>query len=267
VLGIIQGLTEFLPISSSGHLVIVPYLFNWNIPPNQAFVFDVLVQVATLVAVFAYFWRDLGEIAREVIHGIRFRKPFDSQPARLGWQILLATIPAGIIGFFLKDTVEQAFASPLTTAIFLFGTAILLVIAELVGKRNRSLTELTWVDALWVGFFQAVSIFPGISRSGATMTGGMTRNLDRPGAARFSFLMSIPVMLAAGILAAFDLVQTPELVKMLPVFIPGFIVAGVTGYLAIRWLLRYLLRHTFYDFAIYCFIIGLITLVTYLIRG
>jgi undecaprenyl-diphosphatase len=266
VLGIVQGLTEFLPISSSGHLVIVPYLLNWNIPPAQAFVFDVLVQVATLIALFAYFWMDLVEIVKGVVKGLVTKKPFESINARLGWLLILASVPAGILGLFLKDAVEKAFSNAFTTALFLFGTALLLVIAELVGKRKRELKEITWIDAIWIGVFQAISIFPGISRSGSTITGGMTRNFDRPASARFAFLMSIPIMIAAGLLATIDLIKLPNLATMLPVFIPGFIVAAITGYLAIRWLLRYLVQHTLYDFAIYCVVVGIITMVVFYIR-
>jgi len=192
LLGVIQGLTEFLPISSSGHLVIVPFLLKWDIPPAEAFVFDVLVQVATLVAVIAFFWKDYYVILGGVLRGIQHRKPFETQPARMGWYILLSTIPAGIAGLLLKDVVERAFASPRMTAVALLGTALLLVIAERVGKRERELEKITWLDALIIGIFQILALFPGLSRSGSTIAGGMTRNLERPAAARFAFLMAVP---------------------------------------------------------------------------
>lgn len=262
LLGIIQGLTEFLPVSSSGHLVIVPYLLGWQIPAQDAFVFDVLVQVATLLAVFAYFWNDLVAIVRAFLIGLWRREPFKDPMARLGWLIILATIPAGAIGFALKNTVENAFNNPVATGFFLLATAILLLAAERFGKRTASLEKITWKDALWIGFFQAMAIFPGVSRSGATITGGMTRDMERAPAARFSFLMSTPIMLAAGLLASLDLVKTPDLGSILPIFIPGFIVAALTGYLAIRWLLGYLTRHPLYVFSIYCAALGLITLAT-----
>lgn len=267
LLGIIQGITEFLPISSSAHLVIIPYVLNWDIPASQAFVFDVLVQVATLVAVFAYFWHDLVNIVKAFFQGLIKKTPFATPEARLGWLLLLATVPAGLGGLLLKDLVERVFDSPQITALFLFGTAGLLVIAEKVGKRNRELESLNWKDALWIGVFQAIAIFPGVSRSGATITGGMTRNLVRPAAARFAFLMSIPIMLAAGLLASVDMARTPDLGSSLLVFIPGFIAAAVTGYLTIRWLIKYLVQHTLYDFAIYCVAAGLITLLVSIIRG
>lgn len=261
ILGIIQGLTEFLPISSSGHLVIIPFFLGWEFPDKDAFVFNVLVQVATLVAVFAYFWKDILEIGRVFLKGLFEKKPFATQKTRLGWYILLATIPAGVIGLALKDQVESAFNSPTATGIFLLGTAGLLVAAERVGKRNRNLEKMNWKDAIWIGFFQALAIFPGISRSGATIVGGMTRDLKRDPAARFSFLISIPVMLAAGLLSFIDLFEIPNLAQVVPVFLPGFLAAAVIGYLSIRWLLGFLLRHSLYAFAVYCVIVGIATLI------
>jgi undecaprenyl-diphosphatase len=260
LLGIVQGLTEFLPISSSAHLVLVPHLLGWKFPAEEAFVFNVLVQVATLVAVFAYYWNDVIAILAGLWAALRQGKPFANAQARLGWSILVATLPAGIIGLALKDAVEAAFESPTATALFLLGTAALLVFAERLGKRNQPIEGITWIDALWIGFFQAIAIFPGISRSGATITGGMTRGLGRPAAARFAFLMSMPIMLAAGLLAGKDLIGLPGLGSLLPVFIPGFIASAVTGYLAIRWLLGYLVRHSLSIFSIYCAVLALLVL-------
>ena len=261
ILGIIQGLTEFLPISSSAHLVIVPYILGWQIDPKAAFIFNVLVQNGTLLAVIVYFWKELWSILRAFFQGIFKGKPFADPQARLGWFLILATIPAGILGLAIKPIVEAAFNSVVATAIFLFGTSALLVTAELLGKRSRQLTSLNWLDALIMGIFQAVAIFPGISRSGATITGGMLRQLDRPSAARFSFLMSIPVMLAAGGLEIADILQTPALSSTIPLILVGFLTAAVVGFLSIRWLLGYLQKGSFYAFAIYCAVVGVLTLV------
>ena len=205
ILGIVQGLTEFLPISSSAHLVLVPHLLGWNLAEEFVFPFDVLVQLGTLVAVIVYFRKDLVEIITAVFRGIRNRKPFEETPARIGWLAVLATIPAGILGLLFKDRVESAFNSPIATSVFLLVTAGLLLAAEFIGKRTKDLEKLTWLDALWVGVFQAISIFPGVSRSGSTIAGGMTRNLDRKSAGQFSFIMAIPVFLAAGLLGFKDL--------------------------------------------------------------
>jgi undecaprenyl-diphosphatase len=256
ILGIIQGITEFLPISSSAHLVLVPFLFNWAIPENQVFPFDVLVQLGTLAAVILYFWKDLWKIIKAFVTGLIRRQPFAEEDARMGWYLLLATLPAGLAGIFLKDRVEAAFNNPRLTAFFLFVTAIFLVGAEFFGRRSRQLDKMTWKDALWVGVFQAFSIFPGVSRSGSTIAGGMTRNFKRPAAARFAFLMSIPIMLAAGIFSLPDLFAVPDLPAFLPFVLVGFIAAGVVGYLSIRWLLSFLVKRSLIIFAVYCILLG-----------
>lgn len=265
LLGIVQGITEFLPISSSGHLVLTPFILGWQLPEDQVFIFDVLVQVATLVAVFAYFWRDLVAIFLGFLNGFVQRRPFGTLEARMGWYLIIATIPAGATGFLIKNTLETAFNSPLAAALFLLVTALLLVIAERAGKRSRNLDSITWLDAIVMGFFQVLALFPGVSRSGATITGGMIQNLDRQTAARFSFLMSVPVMLAAGLLASLDLLKVPELATLLPAYIPGFLASAIVGYLSIRWLLAYLIRHPLYIFSIYCLSLGLITLILVLV--
>jgi undecaprenyl-diphosphatase len=179
---------------------------------------------------------------------------------------VLATIPAGILGLAIKKTVEAAFQSSLATGLFLFVTAAFLFTAEWLGKRQRPLESVTWKDALWIGLFQAVSIFPGISRSGSTMAGGLVRNLERQAAARFSFIMSVPIMLAAGLLEAKDLISNPDLIGSLPVILVGFLTAAIVGYFVIRWLLAYLATHSFKVFAYYCIAAGLITVAVSLLR-
>jgi undecaprenyl-diphosphatase len=208
----------------------------------------------------AYFWKDFYVILRGVIRGIRHRRPFETQPARLGWYILLSTIPAGFAGLLLRDVIEQAFSNSIWTAVALYCTALLLVIAERIGNRQRRLENLTWLDALVIGTFQILALFPGLSRSGSTIAGGMSRDLDRPAAARFSFLMAVPIMLVAGLTALIDLIQVPDLGVLLPIFVPGFIAAAVVGYLAIGWLLSFLTRYSLYYFAIYCVAVGSIVL-------
>ncbi len=261
ILGIIQGFTEFLPVSSSAHLVIAPYLFGWKIPANQIFPFDVLVQLGTLLSVIAYFRRDLWQIIRAVFIGIKDRQPFADPQARLGWYVVLATIPAGIFGLLAKNTIERAFNNPQTTALFLFGTALLLTLAEVFGRRSRKLENITWKDGVWIGIAQIMSVYPGISRSGSTIAGGMLRKFDRPSAARFSFLMMVPVMLAAGLLSLFDLVALPDVGSFLPSMITGFIAAAVVGYLAVHWLLRFLGTRPLYVFVIYCIALASVTLI------
>jgi undecaprenyl-diphosphatase len=260
IMGVVQGLTEFLPVSSSAHLVLTPYLLGWTVPQTQLFIFDVLVQDATLVAVIIYFWKDLVEVGRAFLLGLVQRRPFAEPQARLGWYLILATIPAAVFGLLIKKAVEQAFASPVFTALALLVTAGLLLLAEWLGHRRRDLCSLGWLDSLWIGLFQAISIFPGISRSGSTISAGMLRELERPAAARFSFLMSVPVMLGAGGVAMWDMLKIPGWPVLLPAFIPGFIAAAVVGYLSIRWLIGYLVHRPLYVFSAYCTLLALLVL-------
>ncbi|MBL8046427.1 MAG: undecaprenyl-diphosphatase UppP [Anaerolineales bacterium] len=256
LLGLLQGLTEFLPVSSTAHLILVPWLLGWQFDEKAKFVFDVLVQNGTLVAVIIYFWKDLWYIARAVWEGLLKRQPLGTVDARLGWFIVLATIPAVVAGLLFKDFFESVFASPLIVAALLLVTAALLVFSERYGQRTRPLTQITWLDALIIGLMQALAILPGVSRSGSTMAGGMARHLERPAAARFSFLMSIPVMLGAGIIALKDLLEIPNFTEyLLPVGV-GFTVAGIVGYASIAWLLSFVRQRSFYGFAIYCVLVS-----------
>jgi len=256
ILGILQGLTEFLPISSSGHLVILPYLLGWQIPADQSFSFDVLVQIGTLVAVIVYFRKDLANIFKAIGADFKTKKLGSSADSRIGWYLVLATIPAGAVGLVIKDVIEETFGNPNAVAFFLFGTALLLILAEVIGKKNRDLSGMRWFDALWVGLFQVLSLFPGLSRSGSCIAGGMTRNFDRRTAGRFSFLMSIPVMAAAGLLSVLDLFDIPNLSQFLPVLIIGFVMAGVVGYFTISWMLDFVQNHSLFVFAGYCLFLG-----------
>jgi len=273
ILGIVQGLTEFLPVSSSAHLVLLPYLAGWNLDQGFAFVFDVLVQSGTLAAVIFYFRKDLLEIIKAWLQGIKQRQLFANENSRMGWYLILATIPAGLAGLLLKDKVEAAFSNPVITAVFLFFTSILLVGAEMYHRQveragtGKSLGKMTVADAVVVGIFQALSIFPGISRSGATISGGIFRKMDRRGAARFAFLMSIPIMLAAGVLGVKDLLDVPNLGQMVVLVAVGFILAGVVGYLVIRWFIGYLRGKSLLPFAAYCAVLALVVVAVTYFRG
>ena len=261
ILGVIQGISEFIPISSSGHLVLAPYIFSWEISQNEAFIFDILVQVATLFAVIVYFWKDLLNIIKAFLFGIKNKTPFQDQQSLLGWYLILATIPAGLMAILFKDTFEQAFSDPKSSAFFLLITSLLLILGELIGKRSRTLENINFFDVLVIGLFQVLALLPGISRSGSTITGGLLRGLDRKSSARFSFLMAVPVMLAAGLLATIDLFQYPGLSSQIPVYIAGFIAAALVGYLAIRWFIEYLSSQSLYLFAGYCALLGSVMLI------
>ncbi|MCI5211142.1 MAG: undecaprenyl-diphosphatase UppP [Candidatus Electrothrix sp. ATG2] len=262
ILGIVQGLTEFIPVSSSGHLVLVPHFLGWQFAKEQGFIFDVLVQWGTLFSVFIYYWNDLTAIAKTFLLGILQRKPFAEPNARMGWYLIIATLPAVVFGLLGKELIEQAFASAKMTGYFLLLTAILLVIAEVTGQRNRCMEKITWLDSLIIGLSQVLALLPGVSRSGATIAGGMTRHLDRSAAARFSFLMSVPVMLGAGVLALKDLTELSSMNNFLLPLLAGFMAAFVSGYIAIRWLIAYLSKHSLYLFAAYCTVLGLIVILS-----
>jgi undecaprenyl-diphosphatase len=256
LLGILQGLTEFIPVSSTAHLLIAQKILN--IPADDAmFSFLVIVQLGTIVSLFAFYWKDLLSILKATFD---FRH---STPERnLGFYIILATIPALLAGYLLKDAVEALFRQPMLEAsIRLFAAAILLSLAEWISKKNRSLNSMTWLDALIIGVMQVIAVFPGASRSGTTIAGGMFRGFDRPSAARFSFLMSVPVMLAAGGYEMLDVIQMPDLAQFLPLLAVGFVTAAVTGWFAIKWLINYLSKNSLYIFAAYCAVVGFILLI------
>lgn len=267
ILGIVQGITEFLPISSSAHLVLVPSLLGWQLDPGYAFAFDILVQMGTLLAVILYFAPAVARMAAAAWRGLRRRRLLEDPDARAAWLVLLATLPAVVLGIALHDLVEAAFNSVPAVSFFLLLTAALLAGGERFGRSERSTANLLPSEAVFIGFAQALALFPGISRSGATISAGLLRRLDRREAARFSFLMSIPVMLGAGLIGLRDLLSVAtDAVSMAPILV-GFLTAALVGYLSIRWLLRFLVHHRLYPFAAYCLIVGLIGLASGLLRG
>jgi len=256
LLGILQGMTEFIPVSSTAHLLIVQKLLG--IPAGDAmFSFLVIVQLGTLVSLFAFYGKDLLTILRATLD---FRHPASER--NLGLYLLIATLPALMAGYLLKEAVETLFRQPLLeAAIRLLAAAVLLALAEWLAKKSRRLDSMTWPDAFLIGLFQVLAVFPGASRSGTTIAAGMLRGFDRPSAARFAFLMSVPVMLAAGAYESLDLLKMSGLTVFLPFLAVGFIVAAVVGWLAIKWLLGYLSLHSLYPFAIYCAAMGVVALV------
>jgi len=253
LLGIIEGLTEFIPVSSTAHMLIVQKLLN--IPASDAmFAFLILVQIGPLIALILYFWADLLSLIKAF-----FATPFSTEENKLVWYIIIASLPALLAGLLLKHVVEGLFKTPLLEAsIRLITAAILLTLAEFFGKRTRDLESMTWLDALIVGLFQILAVFPGASRSGSTIAGGMLRGLDRPAAARFAFLLAIPVMLAASGYESLDVLKMQDLGSFLLPLAVGFIVAAIVGWLAIKWLINYLNKNSLYAFAAYCAVAGII---------
>lgn len=266
ILGIVQGATEFLPISSSGHLVLAPWLLSWQIDQQQAFIFDVLVQWGTIMAVIVYFRHDLWQLLLAGFRSLRGGEAWRDPMARRAWLIIAASFPAAVVGLLIKSTVELTFSSPFAASLFLMGTAVLLVVSEQLGKLDRSLDSLSWFDAIWIGLFQAMALFPGISRSGSTIAGGLLRGFNREQAARFSFLLAVPTMIGAGFIALLDLSQTANVAAQIGPLLIGFIAAAIVGFIAIHWLLAFLRTRRLFGFALYCALLSLGSMLIYALR-
>jgi undecaprenyl-diphosphatase len=267
ILGIVQGLTEFLPISSSAHLILVPWFFGWK---PEGIAFDVSLHVGTAMAVIAFFWRDWIRLAREVILGFKEGKPLGNPDRRLAWYLVVGTLPAVVAGLAFEDYVEQQLRSPLVIVFTLTILAAFLFWAERRSRQDRSIESYTWADSLIIGFSQAVALIPGVSRSGITMTVAMLRNSTRTSAARFSFLLSTPVIVGAGVLEILRLVKAVlhpapgmEVVHW-NVLGVGFVAAAVSGFFCIRFFLHYLQTRSFMPFVVYRFLLAGLVLAYYL---
>ena len=276
ILGLLQGATEFIPISSSGHLTLVPWLLHWEFEPVLKNAFDVMAHWGTLVAIAAVFWRDLwhlalgglrslGGLRKGGVQGVLSRAAEDEQ-GRLAWLIVIGSVPAAVLGLLLEDFFEMLFSAPRTVSLLLVVTAGLLAFSEWRGKKGRGLSSLGWLDALWIGLGQAMAIAPGISRSGATIASGLLRGVKRDAAARFSFLLSTPVILGAGVWQLKDLFGSGGWTAHFMPMVVGFLVSAVVGYVCIRFLLGYLRRGRLYPFAIYCAIAGIACLIVSVAR-
>ena len=265
ILGLIQGLTEFIPVSSTAHLTLAGKYMNLVDPqnPDQWTAFIAVIQLGTLIAVILYFWTDIIKIIVGFITANlanltgRAAEPSQKQYAALGWLIIIGTLPVGVVGLLFRRQIEGMLTKDLRIiAGSLIGLAVLLTLAEIVGRQRRDMNQLRITDAIVVGAAQVLALIPGSSRSGSTITGGLFSGLKRETAARFSFLLSIPAVAASGLL---------ELPKALHAVNTGWtaiavatVVSGVSGYLSIAFLLRYLQRHTTYLFVAYRIALGLV---------
>lgn len=265
LLGIIQGLTEFLPISSTGHLTVAGKLMNLisEENPERWTAFIAVIQLGTLLAVVAYFWKDLWQITLEFFKcNVVQRKKFSEQTfnSRMGWYIIIGTIPIVVVGLAFKDFIEGTFTKDLKViSVSLIVLGIILYAAEKAGSFKRDLTGIRWIDSLIIGFAQAVALIPGSSRSGTTITAGLFLGFTRETAARFSFLLSIPAVLASGLLQfyeALEFIDTSGLINM----IIATVAAAISGYMAIDFLLKYLRKKSTFIFIFYRIIIGLLIL-------
>ncbi len=258
VLGIVQGLTEFLPISSTAHLVLVPWLFGW---PPHSLAFDIALHVGTLAAILIYFFRDWVQVLAQ-----GFGARFDGDPAlgrnrMLLWLLAAATIPIGAFGYIFKEQAETTWRSPTVIGIMMILIAGVLWLAERSGRRQKDLSHLNTADALLIGFAQTLAIVPGTSRSGITIAAGLFRNFDRQSAARFSFLLSTPAIGAAALKDFYDLYKEGGLPPdMRAAFLVGILVSGLTGYLVIGLFMNYLRRRNFNFFIAYRLIFGIIVI-------
>jgi undecaprenyl-diphosphatase len=259
VLGIVQGLTEFLPISSTAHLRIVPAFLGWD-DPGAAF--TAVTQLGTMAAVLLYFRHDLIRIALAWLRSLRDPSARRELDARLGWYIVLGTIPIGIFGVLFKDQIENG-----ARDLYLIGSALIvlglvLLAAEEVGTKDRSIEQIEARDGLVMGFAQALALVPGVSRSGATITGGLFLGLDRTTAARFSFLLSVPAVVLSGLLELGSILTGDEGQHVSTGRLAlATVLAFVTGYAAIAWMLRYLSSHSTIVFVVYRVALGSLVLV------
>jgi undecaprenyl-diphosphatase len=258
---VVQGFTEFLPVSSSGHLVIVPQLFNWSAPTLG---FDILVHLATLVAVVGYFIGDIGKIVRALVFPGRMARQEVKYWRRIFIWLVIGSIPAGLAGVIFGGFFENMFSQTLTVGIFFLLTSLLLWGADLaLGRVNRQpaqLDKMRGMDALVVGFFQALAIAPGLSRSGATIAGGVFLGFDRPSAARFSFLLSIPAILGAFVFKLRDISGAFTGASGTAYGLAA-VAAAISGFVAIWFVMKYLKEHRLRVFAIYTLILGAFVIV------
>lgn len=239
VLGIVQGLAEFLPISSSGHLILVPWLLGWH---DHSLTFDLALHLGTTLALLGYFWRDWTALASAVLRGLRSVEARKDPRWRLAWLLVVGSLPAGVIGVLFEDAIEQNVRQPVMIAVLLMVFGLVLYLADRLSTHGRDLGDVRLRDALTVGCAQVLAFLPGVSRSGITLTAGLVRGLDRPAAARFSFLLSAPITFAAAVYKLRVLFRSPPVGEEALAFVAGIAVAASVGALAIGFLLRFLQR-------------------------
>lgn len=275
VLGLVQGASEFLPVSSSGHLVIVPWLFGW---PTSTLLFDTVVHLGTLLSILAVFGRDFVAIIRATLRSlpVLFKtrgstSSLTDTNARLGWFIVLGSVPAAITGLLFKDALERLYHTPQAAAFFLAVTALLLAGSEWMSRNvsaRAPLAALSLRQSFLIGLAQAAALAPGISRSGTTIAAALAQGLRREAATRYSFLLGAPAFLGAGLLQVVDTlaVEPSAVLAELPALLVGFITSAVCGFAAIRFLLAYVRRNSLYLFSGYCLLVSLAVLALFALR-
>lgn len=247
LLGLLQGATEFLPVSSSGHLVLAEAFFNIH---EASMAFDVALHMGTLLAIIVYFRKEFLALFRAMVRPDRSDETVRANQ-HLALLLIVATIPAAVVGKIFGDHIEATMRQPVVVAFTLAGLGVVLLWAEKIGRRNRSFHELTLLDAVVIGLAQMCALIPGVSRSGITMTIGLFRHLDRPTAARFSFLMSAPIIAGAGLLNLIKILKQGFPPGQEMFFLSGFIASAISGYIFIAFLMRYIQTRSFAVFAYY----------------
>ena len=267
VMGIVQGLTEFLPVSSSGHLIVVPYLFGWTDPFITSLEFSVMLHMGTLLALLVYFWPDWVRLVPAGLATIRDRSFRDDEDRRLAWLLVAATIPAAIVGFLLNDVIESSFRSVGLVAVTLVLGGLILLVADRFGAKSRSVDDVTFPIAVGIGIAQALALIPGISRSGISISAARMVGMDRESAARFAFLMATPITAGAGLFEVRKLLagEGGVAVEAAPLLV-GLVAAAISGLAAIRFMLTFLRRQSLDVFVWYRFALAAVVLVFWLRR-
>lgn len=277
IMGVLQGLAEFAPISSSAHLVLFPWLVGpgltktgWITDPGQAF--DAALHIGTAIALIIYFWGEWAQIISAWWGSVIGKQKWESVSVRMAWLIIVASVPGALFGKLFEKKLETLFDvdahkwAPAAIAIFLILMGGVLWLADHYGKKARTLAQVTMVDAIVIGLSQALALFPGVSRSGATITAGLAMGLKRDSAARFSFLMATPITLGAGLLKVFELRHSHEAHPQASALVIGIITSAIVGYAVIRWFLTYLQRQNLNLFVLYRIVFGLIVLIIWWMR-
>jgi undecaprenyl-diphosphatase len=257
VLGLVQGLTEFLPISSTAHLRIAPELFGWK-DPGAAY--SAVIQLGTVAAVLIYFRKDIVSLVAAFFRGLARREPFGTLESRLAWFVLVGTLPVGLCGLAFKKLIENQFRSLYVISASLIILALILFAVERMASHQRTLEDMRWKDGIVIGLWQALALIPGSSRSGTTLTGGLSLGFKREDAARYSFLLSIPATTLAGVFELKHLLEATERPSALSLWV-GTLVAFASGMAAIAWLLSYLRSRTTLVFVVYRVALGVLLLV------
>jgi undecaprenyl-diphosphatase len=278
ILGLIQGATEFIPISSSAHLIIVPWLFSWSDPALTSLSFDVALHLGTLLAVLVYFAPDWVRLIKAGVASLVERKIGGDVDRKLAWLIVIGTIPGGIAGVFAESKIDALFHQPgvpivpvamIVMAVIIALLGSLLFFSEKFAAHERGLKDMGLKDAILIGLAQALAVFPGVSRSGSTITTGLALKFERPAAARYSFLLSAPIIAGAGLKSLYEVIKAihtipgPELV-LFPI---GIFMAAISGFLCIHFLLKYLQRNSTLVFVYYRWILAVLILIVALVRG